>query len=130
MKTIFSVNDEYFTNYDLAVLKSAGTAYIIKSHDVNDTVDLEAQTDGSDVYVCDEYDNKIDIEYELNLKDITGYEDDKRVLMYEAEDLGINGRSLDSLNTSYGLSDELTNSIIHECDNLAYAATDSARDNY
>ena len=128
MITIFSVNDEYFTNYDLAVLKSAGTNYKIKSHDVNDTVDLEAQTDGSDVYVCDEYDNRIDVEYELNLKDITGYEDDKRVLMYEAEDLGVNGKSLDYLNTSYGLSDELTNSIIHECDNLAYAATEIGDD--
>ncbi len=43
MITIFSVNDEYFMNYDLAVLKSAGTNYKIKCHDVNETQFLEVK---------------------------------------------------------------------------------------
>tara|TARA_R110002020_G_scaffold97546_10_gene232545 strand:+ start:5547 stop:5939 length:393 start_codon:yes stop_codon:yes gene_type:complete len=124
MITIFSVNGEYFTNYDLAVLKAAGTNYIIKSHDVNDTVDLEVETDGLNIAVCDEYDNKINVEFQLEVWDITGYEDEQEVKEYRAEDLGINGRSLESLNLSFGLSDELKNSIIHECDNLAIKKTD------
>ena len=124
MITIFSVNGEYFTNYDLAVLKSAGTNYIIKSHDVNDTVDLEVETDGLNIAVCDDYDNKINVEFQLEVWDITGYEDDQEVKEFRAEDLGINGRSLESLNISFGLSDELKNSIINECDNLAIKKTD------
>lgn len=123
MITIFSVNGEYFTNYDLAVLKSAGTNYIIKSHDVNDTVDLEVETDGLNIAVCDEYDNKINVEFQLELEDTSSYEwgDGKD---YYAVDLGINGRSLESLNLLFGLSDELKNRIIHECDNLAIKKTD------
>tara|TARA_R110002124_G_scaffold187700_1_gene354959 strand:+ start:1822 stop:2211 length:390 start_codon:yes stop_codon:yes gene_type:complete len=123
MITIFSVNGEYFTNYDLAVLKSAGTNYIIKSHDVNDTVDLEVETDGLNIAVCDEYDNKINVEFQLELEDTSSYEwgDGKD---YYAVDLGINGRSLESLNLLFGLSDELKNRIINECDNLAIKKTD------
>ena len=121
---IYSVNNEYFTNYDLAVLKAAGTAYIIKIHDVNDTEDLEVETDGLNIAVCDDYNNKINVEFQLEVWDITGYEDDQEVKEFRAEDLGINGRSLESLNSSYGLSDELKNSIIHECDNLAIKKTE------
>tara|TARA_R110001599_G_scaffold205378_1_gene402623 strand:+ start:305 stop:694 length:390 start_codon:yes stop_codon:yes gene_type:complete len=123
MITIFSVNGEYFTNYDLAVLKSAGTNYIIKSHDVNDTVDLEVETDGLNIAVCDKYDNKINVEFQLELEDTSSYEwgDGKD---YYAVDLGINGRSLESLNLLFGLSDELKNRIINECDNLAIKKTD------
>ena len=121
---IYSVNNEYFTNYDLAVLKAAGTAYIIKIHDVNDTEDLEVETDGLNIAVCDEYDNKINVEFQLEVWDITGYEDEQDVKEFRAEDLGINGRSLESLNSSYGLSDELKNSIVNECDNLAIKKTD------
>lgn len=123
MITIFSVNGEYFTNYDLAVLKSAGTNYIIKSHDVNDTVDLEVETDGLNIAVCDMYDNKINVEFQLELEDTSSYEwgDGKD---YYAVDLGINGRSLESLNLLFGLSDELKNRIINECDNLAIKKTD------
>lgn len=116
---IYSVNNEYYTNYDLAVLKAAGTAYIIKIHDVNDTEDLEVETDGLNIAVCDEYDNKINVEFQLEVWDITSYEDEQDVKEYRAEDLGINGKSLKSLNISFGLSDELTNTIINECDNLA-----------
>tara|TARA_R110001632_G_scaffold203943_3_gene327347 strand:- start:307 stop:690 length:384 start_codon:yes stop_codon:yes gene_type:complete len=119
MTTIFSVNNEYFMNYDLAVLKAAGTNYKIKCHDVNDTVDLEVETDGLNIAVCDEYDNKINVEFQLEVWDITSYEDEQDVKEYRAEDLGVNGRSLESLNLSFGLSDELTNTIINECDNLA-----------
>ena len=110
MITIFSVNGEYFTNYDLAVLKSAGTNYIIKSHDVNDTVDLEVETDGLNIAVCDEYDNKINVEFQLELEDTSSYEwgDGKD---YYAVDLGINGRSLESLNISFGLLKRLLISI-------------------
>tara|TARA_R110001592_G_scaffold65785_3_gene202065 strand:- start:862 stop:1242 length:381 start_codon:yes stop_codon:yes gene_type:complete len=123
MITIFSVNDEYFMNYDLAVLKAAGTNYKIKCHDVNDTVDLEVETDGLNISVCDEYDNKINVEFQLEVWDITGYGDEQDVKEYRAEDLGINGKSLESL-ISFGLSDELTNSIINECDNLAIKKTE------
>lgn len=119
MITIFSVNGEYFMNYDLAVLKAAGTNYKIKCHDVNDTVDLEVETDGLNIAVCDEYDNKINVEFQLEVWDITSYEDEQEGKEYRAEDLGINGRSLESLNLSFGLSDELKNRIINECDNLA-----------
>ena len=121
---IYSVNNEYFTNYDLAVLKAAGTAYIIKIHDVNDTEDLEIETDGLNIAVCDDYNNKINVEFQLEVWDITGYEDEQDVKEFRAEDLGINGRSLESLNSSYGLSDELKNSIVNECDNLAIKKTD------
>tara|TARA_R110002153_G_scaffold34225_1_gene102522 strand:- start:554 stop:928 length:375 start_codon:yes stop_codon:yes gene_type:complete len=116
---IYSVNNEYYTNYDLAVLKAAGTAYVIKIHDVNDTVDLEVETDGLNIAVCDEYDNKINVEFQLELEDTSSYEwgDGKD---YYAVDLGINGRSLESLN----LSKELQDRIIHECDNLAIKKTD------
>lgn len=119
MITIFSVNGEYFTNYDLAVLKASGTNYIIKSHDVNDTVDLEVETDGLNISVCDEYNNEINVEFQLELEDTSSYEwgDGKD---YYAVDLGINGRSLESLN----LSKELQDRIIHECDNLAIKKTD------
>ena len=120
---IYSVNNEYFTNYDLAVLKAAGTAYVIKIHDVNDTEYLEVETDGLNISVCDEYDNKINVEFQLEVWDITGYGDEQDVKEYRAEDLGINGKSLESL-ISFGLSDELTNSIVNECDNLAIKKTD------
>ncbi len=124
MTTIFSVNGEYFSNYDLAVLKASNTNYMVKSHDVNDSVDLEVQEDASDVYVCDEYDNKIYVEFELNTFDITGYEDDQEVKEYRAEDLAINGCSIEHLKSSFGLSDELYNSIVHECDNVAIKTTE------
>lgn len=119
MITIFSVNGEYFTNYDLAVLKSAGTNYIIKSHDVNDTVDLEVETDGLNIAVCDDYNNTINVEFQLELEDTSSYEWGEGCDYY-AVDLGINGRSLESLN----LSKELQDRIIHECDNLAIKKTD------
>jgi hypothetical protein len=124
MITIFSVNDEYFMNYDLAVLKSAGTNYKIKCHDVNETQFLEVETDGLNIAVCDEYDNKINVEFQLEVWDITSYEDEQEEKEYRAEDLGINGKSLESLNSSFGLSDELTNSIVNECDNLAIKKTE------
>ena len=112
MITIFSVNNEYFTNYK------------IKCHDVNDTVDLEVETDGLNIAVCDEYDNKINVEFQLEVWDITSYGDEQEEKEYRAEDLGINGKSLASLNISFGLSDEITNSIVNECDNLAIKKTE------
>ena len=124
MITIFSVNDEYFMNYDLAVLKAAGTNYKIKCHDVNDTVDLEVEIDGEDVYVCDEYDNKITVEFEFELEDTSSYEWGEGCDYY-AVDLGVNGKSLDFLNSSFGLSDELKNRILNECDHLAITKTDN-----
>ena len=42
---IYSVNNQYFTKYDLAALSAAGTAYIIKTHFLNDTEDLEVEID-------------------------------------------------------------------------------------
>ena len=124
MITIFSVNGEYFTNYDLAVLKASGTNYMVKSHDVNDSVDLDVEVDGSDVYVCDEYDNKITVEFQLETFDITSYEDDDECREYRAEDLAINGCSIERLKCSFGLSDELYNSIVNECDNVAIKTTE------
>ena len=104
--TIYSVNNEYFIDYDLALLKSLNTNYKLKTHDVNESTNLEAHNlEGETVTILAE-----DEEFEVDF-----YMGEVARDEWEAYDIYVKGVAIEKT----GLSEELKKDIINECENVA-----------
>lgn len=104
--TIYSVNNEYFLDYDLATIKALGTNFMIKTHEVNETTGLEAHNfEKENVVVCAD-DEEIEVDFSM-YEIYTGE--------YEAQDIYVKDVEIDKT----GLSEELKKDIINECELVA-----------
>jgi len=103
---IYSVDGQFYLDYDLAVLKTLGTHLIVKSHDVNETTGLEAHNFVNETIVVSADDEEFNVDFYLRE---VGFEE------WEAYDIYIEGVEIEKA----GLSKELTKDIINECELIA-----------
>ena len=112
---IYSVNGDFYENYDLAVINAIGTKYIIKSHELVEgyEIDLETSDNKRLLTFIDETGKEYSVDFELSFEKSDGYVD------YGIEGVWVEGQSLDSLNISRKLKEDITYEIERIAENEA-----------
>lgn len=109
--TIYSVNGNFYENYDLAVINAIGTRYIVKTHELIEGYDVDIETSDNKrlLTFIDESGKEYSVDFELSFDKSGIYVD------YEIEGIWVEGESLDSLNVSKKLKDD----IVYEIEKIA-----------
>lgn len=115
---VYEVNGLFFLDLEQAELHALNTHYKVKHHDVNDSENLEVECEGQDVYIVSENDERTDVFYEVYTRDITSYEDEETVMMFEHENITVKGVPLERAELSDRLKKEIENSVQNAIDNL------------
>ena len=115
---VYEVNGLFFLDLEQAELHALNTHYKVKHHDVNDSENLEVECEGQDVYIVSENDERTDVLYEVYTRDITSYEDEETVMMFEYENITVKGVPLERAELSDRLKKEIENSVQNAIDNL------------
>ena len=115
---VYEVNGLFFLDLEQAELHALNTHYKVKHHDVNDSENLEVECEGQDVYIVSENDERTDVFYEVYTRDITSYEDEGTVMMFEYENITVKGVPLERAELSDRLKKEIENSVQNAIDNL------------
>jgi len=108
---IYSVNGKYYENHDLAVLNAIGTRYIVKSHELIEGYDVDIETSDNKrlLTFIDESGKEYSVDFELS------FDKSERYVDYDIQDIWVEGESLDSLNVSKKLKDD----IVYEIERIA-----------
>ena len=108
---IYSVNGSFYENYDLAVLNAIGTKYIIKSHELIEGYDVDIDTSDNKrlLTFIDESGKEYSVDFEIS------FEKSDRYVDYDIQYVWVEGESLDSLNVSKKLKDD----IVYEIERIA-----------
>ena len=114
---IYSVNGDYYENYDLAVINAIGTKYIIKSHELTEGYEVELETSNNKrlITFIDETGKEYCIDFEVSFIKENDSPFGEEYIRYEIENIYIEGALLDSLNISQKFKDE----IIYEVERIA-----------
>ena len=104
--TIYSIDGEFYLDYDLALLKTLGTHLVVKSHEVNTTTGLEAHNFEKENVVVAADDEEFNVDFEMR----EVYHDE-----WEAYDISVEGVEIEKS----GLSEEFKKDIINECELIA-----------
>jgi len=118
--TIYEVNGIFFTDLEQAELHALGTHYKIKHHDVNDSENLEVENKGQDVFIIDENGNETDVFYEVYTRNITGFEDDETVMIFEYENVTVKNTPLERAELSDRLKERIKGKVQNAIDDLNY----------
>jgi len=114
---IYSVGGDYYKNYDLAVLNTIGTNFVVKTHEMNATENLEVDNNYETKKLtigCEEgriFEIEFDVEFEYNEAEefFNSYTD------FEIQDIQIEGKSIRTMN----ISNQLKKEIEDEVDSIA-----------
>jgi len=104
--TIYEVDGKFYTDYDLALLKTMNTHIVVKSHELIETTDLEAHNFEKETVVIAAEDEEFSVDFYMR----EVYHDE-----WEAYNISIEGVDIDKT----GLSEELKKDIINECELIA-----------
>ena len=109
--TIYSVNGDFYENYDLAVINAIGTKYMVKSHELIEGYDVDIETSDNKrlLTFIDESGKEYSVDFELS------FDKSDRYFDYEIEGIWVEGESLDNLNVSKKLKDD----IVYEIERIA-----------
>ena len=110
---IYSVNGDFYENYDLAVLNAIGTKYIIKSHELVEgyEVDIETSDNKRLLTFIDESGKEYSIDFEVSFSKENDAPFGGEYIDYEIEGIWVEGESLSSLNISQKFKDEILSEI-------------------
>jgi len=110
---IYSVNGDFYENYDLAVLNSIGTHYVVKSHELVEgyEIDLETSDNKRLLTFIDETGKEYSIDFEVSFSKENDTPFGGEYIDYEIEGIWIQGASLSSLNISKKFKDEILSEI-------------------
>jgi len=111
---IYEVNGIFFTDLEQAELHALGTHYKIKHHSVNDSENLEVERDGLNVYIIDENNNRTEVHYSLDTRDVTDYFDEKTVMIHDYENIMVKGFPIETAAISDRLREEIE-SMVQSC---------------
>ena len=115
--TIYSVNGSFYENYDLAVLNAIGTKYIIKSHELVEGYEIDIETSDNKrlLTFIDESGKEYSVDFELSFERNSDNDNGFCFIDYVVEDIWVEGESLDTLNLSKKLKDD----IVYEIERIA-----------
>ena len=114
---IYSVNGDFYENYDLAVINAIGTKYMVKSHELVEgyEIDLETSDNKRLLTFIDESGKEYSIDFEVSFSKENDAPFGGEYIDYEIEGIWVEGESLSSLN----LSQKFKNEIEYEIERLA-----------
>ena len=123
---IYSVNGDFYTSYDLAVINALGTHYKVKKHSVDETeIEISRDFETSRLYIHDESGNEYDIEFDVNFTFNEEEESSQSYTDFEIQDIQIDGYSTDTMD----ISNDLKKEVWYEADSVAYRMAESKHDN-
>ena len=111
--TIYSVNGSFYENYDLAVLNAVGTQYMVKSHELVEGYDVDIETSDNQrlLTFIDESGKEYSVDFELSFERNSDSDTGFCFIDYVIESVWVEGESLDSLNVSDKLKEDITYEI-------------------
>jgi len=114
---IYSVNGDFYENYDLAVLNAIGTKYMVKSHELVEGYEIDIETSDNKrlLTFIDETGKEYSIDFEVSFSKENDTPFGGEYIDYEIEGVWIQGASLSSLNVSQKLKDD----IVYEIERIA-----------
>ena len=118
---IYSVNGDYYENYDLAVLNAIGTKYMVKSHELVEGYEIDIETSDNKrlLTFIDESGKEYSIDFELSFQRCGDDDTGGEFIDYEIECIWVEGETLSSLNISEKFKDEITYEIERIAENEA-----------
>ena len=118
---IYSVNGDYYENYDLAVINSIGTHYVVKSHELIEgyEIDLETSDNKRLLTFIDESGKEYSIDFEVSFSKENDAPFGREYIDYEIDNIWIEGAPLSSLNISKKLKEDITYEIERIAENEA-----------
>lgn len=110
---IYSVNGDFYDNYDLAVINAIGTKYMVKSHDLIEgyEIDLETSDNKRLLTFIDESGKEYSIDFEVSFSKENDAPFGDEFIDYEIDGIWIEGASINSLNISQKFKDEILSEI-------------------
>ena len=110
---IYSVDGNFYENYDLAVLNAIGTKYMVKSHELIEgyDVDIEASDNKRLLTFIDESGKEDSIDFKVSFSKENDAPFGSEFIDYEIHGIWIEGASLNSLNISKKFKDEILSEI-------------------
>lgn len=114
---IYSVNGDFYENYDLAVINAIGTKYMVKSHELVEGYDVDIETSDNKrlLTFIDESGKEYSIDFKLSFEKYGDDDTGGCFIDYVVEEVYLEGVSLDSLNVSKKLKDD----ILYEIERIA-----------
>ena len=114
---IYSVNGNFYENYDLAVLNAIGTKYMVKSHELVEGYEIDIETSDNKrlLTFIDESGKEYSIDFKVSFSKENDAPFGEEYIDYEIEGIWVEGESLSSLN----LSQKFKNEVEYEIERLA-----------
>ena len=114
---IYSVNGDFYENYDLAVLNAIGTKYMVKSHELVEGYEIDIETSDNKrlLTFIDETGKEYSIDFEVSFSKENDAPFGEEYIDYEIEGIWVEGESLSSLN----ISQKFKNEIEYQVERLA-----------
>ena len=110
---IYSVNGDFYENYDLAVLNAIGTKYMVKSHELVEGYEIDIETSDNKrlLTFIDETGKEYSIDFKVSFSKENDAPFGGEYIDYEIEGIWVEGESLSSLNISQKFKDEILSEI-------------------
>ena len=110
---IYSVNGDYYENYDLAVLNAIGTKYMVKSHELVEGYEIDIETSDNKrlLTFIDETGKEYSIDFEVSFSKENDTPFGGEYIDYEIEGIWVEGQTLSSLNISEKFKEDITYEI-------------------
>lgn len=102
---IYEVNNRFYSDRNQAVLEALNTLYMVKTHELNDSVHMESWREGEDVCVESENEDKIDVDYDLEVADTSGYFEESKE--WQIDNIKIKGKLLELIDIDQELKDAI-----------------------
>ena len=115
---IYSVNGDFYMSYDLAVIKSAGTHFKIKKHEVDETEHLEVDSDKEKIWINDEDGREYEIEFDATYSFHEEEHFSEAYFDCDIDNIQVNGHSIVSLNLSSYILKDIKNEVFSMADNI------------
>ena len=118
---IYSVNGDFYENYDLAVINAIGTKYMVKSHELVEGYEIDIETSDNKrlLTFIDESGKEYSIDFEVSFSKENDAPFGGEYIDYEIEGVWIQGASLSNLNISQKFKDEINYEIERIAENEA-----------
>tara|TARA_R110000823_G_C15671137_1_gene473150 strand:- start:193 stop:570 length:378 start_codon:yes stop_codon:yes gene_type:complete len=114
---IYEVNGKFFTCKDLAVIEGFNTGFWVKTHELDDTEDLEVERRNDEVIVLDENSNEYNVTFDLSVEEDEVNPETREIVRYHCSDnTRINGELVYKSELSFDLKKRISNEVQDVCD--------------
>ena len=124
---IYSVNGDFYTSYDLAAINALGTNFFVKTHELDETeeVEIDKAFDSDKLTIIQENGRVFEIEFDVEFDYYSEEEFSDAYTDHNIIDIQIEGHSINTMN----ISKDLKKDIWHEVDSVAYAMAEDKHEN-